>query len=105
MIAEIARNVAGDAAIIESITKPRAEIHDYQPTPGDIRREQDARLILWNGLDLERWFEKFFANLRDVPSVVVSDGEGGSSGLTAVAAYFSFCPMRDRPPHLGATLS
>ncbi len=74
VIADIARNVAGDAAVVESITKPGAEIHDYQPTPGDIRRAQDARLILWNGLDLERWFEKFFANLRDVPGVVVSDG-------------------------------
>ena len=74
VIADIARNVAGDAAVIESITRPGAEIHDYQPTPGDIRRAQGAQLILWNGLNLERWFEKFFANLRDVPSVVVSDG-------------------------------
>ena len=74
VIADIARNVAGDAAVIESITKPGSEIHDYQPTPGDIRRAQGAQLILWNGLNLERWFEKFFANLRDVPSVVVSDG-------------------------------
>ena len=35
---------------------------------------QDADLILWNGLNLERWFEQFFRNLRDVPSVVLSDG-------------------------------
>ena len=74
VIADIARNVAGEAAVIESITRPGAEIHDYQPTPGDIRRAQGAQLILWNGLNLERWFEKFFATLRDVPSVGVSDG-------------------------------
>jgi manganese/iron transport system substrate-binding protein len=74
VIADIAQNVAGDAAIIESITKPGAEIHNYQPTPGDIRRAQDANLILWNGLNLELWFERFFQNLRNVPSVVVSDG-------------------------------
>jgi len=74
VIADIARNVAGDAAIVESITKPNAEIHNYQPTPGDILRAQDARLILWNGLNLEQWFERFFRNLRDVKSVVVSDG-------------------------------
>lgn len=74
VIAEMAQNVAGDAAIVESITKPGAEIHNYAPTPGDIRRAQDARLILWNGLNLELWFEKFFHNLKDVPGVVVSDG-------------------------------
>jgi len=74
VIADIAQNVAGDAAIVESITKPNAEIHNYQPTPGDILRAQGAQLILWNGLNLELWFERFFNNLSDVPSVVVSDG-------------------------------
>ena len=74
VIADMARNVAGEAAIVESITRPGAEIHNYQPTPGDILRAQDADLILWNGLNLELWFERFFRNLRDVPGVVVSDG-------------------------------
>ncbi|CAK8743192.1 putative periplasmic iron-binding protein [Sodalis praecaptivus] len=54
VIADMARNVAGDAADIESITKPGAEIHEYQPTPGDIQRTQGAQLLLSNGLDLER---------------------------------------------------
>jgi manganese/iron transport system substrate-binding protein len=74
IIADMARNVAGDAAIVDSITRPGAEIHNYQPTPGDILKAQDADLILWNGLGLELWFERFFANLRNVPSAVVSDG-------------------------------
>ena len=74
IIADIAGNVAGDAAVVQSVTKPGAEIHNYQPTPGDILKAQDAQLILWNGLNLELWFEKFFRNLRDVPSVVVSEG-------------------------------
>ncbi|WP_289993296.1 metal ABC transporter substrate-binding protein [Aquibium sp. ELW1220] len=74
VIADMARNVAGDAATVASITRPGAEIHNYQPTPGDILKAQDADLILWNGLNLELWFERFFANLRDVPSAVVSDG-------------------------------
>ncbi len=74
VIADMARNVAGDAAVVESITKPGAEIHNYQPTPRDILKTQDASLVLWNGLNLELWFEKFLANLNDVPSAVVSDG-------------------------------
>lgn len=74
VIADMAQRVAGDAAIVESVTRPGAEIHNYQPTPRDLVRAQDADLILWNGLNLELWFERFFQNLRDVPSVVVSDG-------------------------------
>ena len=74
VIQDIAQNVAGNAAVVESITKPGAEIHDYQPTPGDIVKAQHADLVLWNGMNLERWFEKFFENVKDVPSAVVSAG-------------------------------
>ena len=74
VIQDIAQNVAGDKAIVESITKPGAEIHDYQPTPLDIVRAQSADLVLWNGFNLERWFERFFDNVKEVPSVVVTEG-------------------------------
>ncbi len=74
VIADIAKNVAGDAATVESITKPGAEIHGYQPTPRDILKARDADLVLRNGLNLEAWFERFLANLGDVPTVTVSDG-------------------------------
>ena len=74
IIADMARNVAGDAAVVESITKVGAEIHNYQPTPGDLVKAQGADLILWNGLNLELWFEQFFNNLRNVPVVIVSNG-------------------------------
>ena len=74
IIADMARNVAGDAADVVSITKPGAEIHNYQPTPGDLIAAQGADLLLWNGLNLEQWFAQFLTNLGDVPSVVVSQG-------------------------------
>jgi manganese/iron transport system substrate-binding protein len=74
VIADMARNVAGDAAVVESITKPGAEIHNYQPTPRDLVAAQDADLILWNGLNLELWFGQFLDNLGDIPDAVVSDG-------------------------------
>jgi len=74
VLADMAANVAGDAADVVSVTKPGAEIHGYQPTPRDIVRASDADLILWNGLNLELWFEQFLANLGDVPSATLSDG-------------------------------
>ncbi|EJI5903601.1 iron/manganese ABC transporter substrate-binding protein SitA [Salmonella enterica] len=74
VIADMAKNVAGDAAEVSSITKPGAEIHEYQPTPGDIKRAQGAQLILANSLNLERWFARFYQHLSGVPEVVVSTG-------------------------------
>jgi manganese/iron transport system substrate-binding protein len=74
IIADMARAVGGDVADIRSITKPGADIHNYQPTPQDIVGVQGAKLVFWNGLNLERWFEPFLANVSDVPSVVLTDG-------------------------------
>ncbi|MES0809309.1 metal ABC transporter substrate-binding protein [Roseibium sp. SCPC15] len=74
VLADIAQNVAGDTAEVVSITKPGAEIHGYQPTPQDIVRASDADLILWNGMNLELWFEQFLTNLGDIPSATLTDG-------------------------------
>lgn len=74
IIADMAREVAGDAAEVVSITKPGAEIHGYDPTPKDIVKAQGADLVLWNGMNLELWFEKFFSNVKDVPSAVLTEG-------------------------------
>jgi manganese/iron transport system substrate-binding protein len=74
VIADIAQNVAGSAATVESITRPGAEIHDYQPTPLDVVKAQAADLVLWNGMNLERWFERFFDNVKEVPGVIVTEG-------------------------------
>ena len=73
VLADIARNVAGDHLEVESITKVGAEIHGYDPTPGDVAKVARADLVLDNGLNLEVWFEQFVAEM-DVPHVVVSDG-------------------------------
>lgn len=73
VLADIAQNVAGDHLRVESITKPGAEIHGYEPTPGDVRQAAEASLILDNGLGLEAWFAQFVDSV-DVPHVVVSEG-------------------------------
>jgi len=73
VVADMAENVAGEHLQVESITKAGAEIHGYEPTPGDIRRASQADLILDNGMNLEAWFEQFTADL-DVPRVTVSEG-------------------------------
>lgn len=92
VIQDIAQNVAGNAATVESLTKPGAEIHEYESTPKDIVKAQSADLILWNGLNLERWFERFFQNVKDKPAVVVTEG------IQPLSIYEG--PYKDAPnPH------
>ncbi|NJO77486.1 MAG: metal ABC transporter substrate-binding protein [Cyanobacteria bacterium RM1_2_2] len=74
VLADMVRNVAKDQAIVESLTKPGAEVHGYEPTPSDLARAQEADLILDNGLGLERWAERFYGSVSDVPHVTVSTG-------------------------------
>jgi manganese/iron transport system substrate-binding protein len=74
ILQDMAQNVAGDVAEVVSITKPGAEIHGYQPTPQDIVRASEGDLILYNGMNLELWFEQFINNLGDMPSAVLTDG-------------------------------
>ncbi|MDJ1175063.1 metal ABC transporter substrate-binding protein [Roseofilum capinflatum] len=74
VLADIAQNIAGDKLTVESITRIGAEIHGYEPTPSDLTQAQEADLILYNGMNLERWFEQFLGNLEDVPSVLLTEG-------------------------------
>lgn len=96
ILADMASEVAGGLADVSSLTKPGSEIHGYEPTPQDIVRASRADLILWNGLNLEAWFEKFFANLGSVPAVVLTEGidplpigEGPYSGKPNPHAWMS----------------
>lgn len=95
VLEDIAKNVAGEHLAVQSITKAGAEIHGYEPTPGDIRKASEADLILDNGLNLEAWFGQFVEEV-DAPHVVVSEGvevvdiaEDAYSGLPNPHAWMS----------------
>ena len=74
VLADLARNVAGDRLTVRSIVKPGSEIHGYQPTPSDIERASGADLIVENGLGLELWARKFTASAGDIPTLTLSNG-------------------------------
>ncbi len=95
VLSDLATNVAGDHLQVESITKPGAEIHGYEPTPGDIKKASKADLIVDNGMNLEAWFAQFVDHL-DVPHMVASEGvdtidisEDAQAGLPNPHAWMS----------------
>ena len=92
VLADMTKNIAGDKANVDSITKPGAEIHGYEPTPQDMVRLQGADMVLDNGMNLEKWAEKLYANIPDVPHVTLTEGIDPKSITEG--------PYKDKPnPH------
>ena len=74
ILADMARQVAGDRLQVRSITKPGAEIHGYEPSPKDLEQASGADLIVENGLGLELWARRFVRSAGDVPTVTLTEG-------------------------------
>ena len=95
VLADIARNVAGEHVNVNSLTKPGTEIHGYDPTPSDLKSAAKADLIISNGLGLEHWLDKLTSN-SDAKRVVATDGieplpitDGQASGEDNPHAWMS----------------
>ncbi|MCI1257308.1 MAG: metal ABC transporter substrate-binding protein [Corynebacterium provencense] len=73
ILADMTRAVAGDAVTVTSLTRPGAEVHGYDPTPGDIRAAAEADLVITNGFGLEKWLDKLVAD-SDATRVTATDG-------------------------------
>ena len=74
VLADMARQVAGDRLEVQSITRIGAEVHGYEPTPSDMERAAGADLIVENGFGLERWAKRYIASAGDVLTVTLSKG-------------------------------
>ncbi|MEQ9455243.1 MAG: zinc ABC transporter substrate-binding protein [Phycisphaeraceae bacterium] len=53
MVADVARNIAGDRAVVENVIGEGVDPHLYKPSRADVARFQSADVVLYNGLMLE----------------------------------------------------
>lgn len=58
MWADMAKVIGGDLVEVDMIVPIGSDPHLYEPTPSDIRKVNDAQLILINGFTFEGWLEK-----------------------------------------------
>lgn len=58
ILADMARNVGGDAIELSTLVGPDADAHVFQPTPADAKRLADAELVVVNGLGFEGWLDR-----------------------------------------------
>src|ERR671929_902765 len=65
ILADIARNVAGDQLVTESLLPFGTDPHSYQPVPQDTRKINESKVLIVNGANYERSLEPLLANARD----------------------------------------
>ncbi|NGZ77825.1 metal ABC transporter substrate-binding protein [Saccharibacillus alkalitolerans] len=55
---EFARSVGGDLADVHLLVPAGMEPHDWEPTPQDIAKIQEADLLVYNGAGMESWVDQ-----------------------------------------------
>ena len=72
ILADIARNVAGDRAEVTALVGPNSDAHVYTPTPSDARTVGAASVIVTNGLGYEGWTSRLVAASGTKAAVVIA---------------------------------
>jgi ABC-type Zn uptake system ZnuABC Zn-binding protein ZnuA len=75
VLADFAHQVGGDRAVVQSLVPPGVDPREYEPTPGDIAAAARARLVIANGVGLERFMEALLSRAGpDAPVIEASRG-------------------------------
>src|SRR3989344_3187233 len=62
---EFTKEVGGDYVEVTLLLPPGAEAHSYEPTPGDIKKIEQADLFLDIGKDMEPWAEDILGGIQN----------------------------------------
>ena len=62
ILGDITRNIAGDQLVVESLLPIGSDPHSYQPTPQDIARLSDSKVLIINGAEYEHFLEPLLEN-------------------------------------------
>lgn len=86
-LTDFAQIVGGNHVDVYGILKANVDAHDFEPSPGDIAKLAQAKVILKNGVGLEEWFEPTIRNAETKAAIVeaasgvaIRHGEGEHEG-------------------------
>lgn len=71
ILADMTKQVAGSRMTVGSIVPAGGHVEEYEPRPDDAKRMAGARLLITNGLDLDKWIEPLRSNATAGTLVVV----------------------------------
>ena len=69
-ISDFVHEIGGDHANVYSVLSANLDPHDYEPTAADLQAISAARVIVINGVDLERWFAPTIASAAPHGTIV-----------------------------------
>jgi zinc/manganese transport system substrate-binding protein len=72
ILADLIRQVGGDAVTVETLVGPDGDAHVYEPRPKDLRTLMAAGLLVRNGLGLEGWMDRLAGSADFKGKVVVA---------------------------------
>jgi len=75
-LTDITRNIAGDRVKVESLLPIGADPHSYQPTPQDVAKIEQSKLLIINGAEYEHFLESLLENAGGERKIIEA-----SSGL------------------------
>jgi zinc transport system substrate-binding protein len=75
-IYEFTRQVAGPSAGVVSLVPTGVEPHDWEPSPQDLVRIQNARLFVYHGAGLDPWVSKLMGDQSASKTLIVRATEG-----------------------------
>lgn len=71
-LADFAQNVAGNRIVVGALISPGLDPHEFQPTPQDAIRIEQAQVLIINGLGYESWLTKTAAEMAQQKAVIVA---------------------------------
>jgi zinc/manganese transport system substrate-binding protein len=75
ILGDLVKNVGGDRVTVDVLVGPDGDAHVFSPSPADVRKVANAKLLFVNGLGLEGWMPRLAKSVgRKVPEVVATKG-------------------------------
>jgi ABC-type Zn uptake system ZnuABC Zn-binding protein ZnuA len=89
VLADLAHNVAGDLATVESLLPPGADPHTYQASPADVAKISDSALLIVNGVDYEHNLQPIIDNADGQRQIITaSNGLAFEVGSEEINPHF-----------------
>ena len=73
--------IGGDRVQVDEVVPSGGDAHDFEPTPGDLRKIAGADMIVYNGLGFESWIDAVL-DAGDAPDIAVQ------ASSSSVARHF-----------------
>jgi zinc/manganese transport system substrate-binding protein len=72
ILGDFVKNVGGNRVEVTTLVGPDGDVHVYTPTPADVRKIADAKLLVVNGFGLEGWLPRLLEAAGGKASIVTA---------------------------------